>query len=155
METLDDLMSTIARVFKAALGPVLQFAKTVTDKLGSYLCESGTEDETKKPPRCGLVGFVLGFVKIIFKTLLGFIDGAVDYLINLMTKVFIAAVPEIKNLFKAIDFDSPFVSSPCQSRVTNSIIVLTRAYHGHHMLIKQHANVTSTLTILFGTPLHK
>lgn len=155
METLDDLMSTVARVFKRALGPVLQFAKTVTDKLGSYLCESGSEDETRKPPRCGLVGFVLGFVKIIFKTLLGFIDGAVDYLINLMTKVFIAAVPEIKILFKAIDFDSPFVSSPCEAWVTRCIIVISRAHHDNHMLIKQHAHVTSTLPFLRGTSLHK
>lgn len=109
-------MNTIAKVFKAALGPVLQFAKMVTDKLGSFLCESGLEDENQKPPRCGLVGFVVGFVKLVFKTLLGFLDGAVDFIMNLLLKVFVAAVPEIKSLFKAIDFDSPFVSTKGRKR---------------------------------------
>ena len=111
IDAIDNLMSTIAKFVKAALGPVLQFAKTVADKLGSFLCESGLEDSNQKPPRCGLVGFVVGIVKIAFKTLLGFIDGAVDFVINMITKVFIGAVPEIKNLFKPINFDAPFVSS--------------------------------------------
>jgi hypothetical protein len=59
----DNLWETITNVFKAALGEILEFAKTIIDKLGQFLCDSGDTftDEaaaTNPPADCGVVGQV-------------------------------------------------------------------------------------------------
>ena len=57
----ENLWATISRVFKAALGELLEFAKTIIDKLGSFLCDSGdvySKEAVAPPSNCGLVGQV-------------------------------------------------------------------------------------------------
>lgn len=59
----DNVWETIANVFKASLGEILEFAKSIIDKLGQFLCDSGdtfTEEAaaTNPPADCGIVGQV-------------------------------------------------------------------------------------------------
>lgn len=99
----------------ASLGSFLEFAKKIIDKLGEFLCDSGetfTEEAAAitPPPDCGVVGVVVGFIKATVDVLLSFIDGAIDYLIGLLNEALLEAVPELKSLFSAFDFDLYWVN---------------------------------------------
>ena len=47
----------------------------------------------------------MNFVKATLDTILGFIDGAVDYLIDLVNQALIEAIPELRTLFEPFQFD--------------------------------------------------
>lgn len=63
IDVYDNVWDTITNIFQASLGDFLEFAKSIIDKLGEFLCDSGDAftDEaaaTSPPPDCGIVGQV-------------------------------------------------------------------------------------------------
>lgn len=58
----ENIWSTIGRIFQAALGEFLEFAKSIIDKLGQYICDTDSPyaqgPSSGPPPDCGLVGVV-------------------------------------------------------------------------------------------------
>lgn len=57
-----------------------------------------------------MVGQVLNVVKSTVDLLLAFIDGAIDYLIELLNEALLDAIPGLKSLFNPFEFDFYWVS---------------------------------------------
>lgn len=77
--------------------------------MGQFLCDSDDTDSPEAlannpPAQCGLFGQVLNFIRSTVNVLLGFIDGAIDYLLDLLNQVLIEAIPELRYLFDPFPF---------------------------------------------------